>query len=423
MSHAETKSSISHRANFDGRIANLLQKCRAGFSLPREFYFDQAVFDAEVREFMGSHWILAGHASELAKPGDFRTLDVADHPIVIVRDLEGDIRAFHNVCRHRGAKVCEGESGSTRRFLCRYHAWSYRLDGALASWRHMDDQHDKADYGLQPCGVALFQGLIFVSLYPDTAPDFSQLTSYVDGYWARYDLANCRVAESRTYALEANWKLGIENNLECYHCLSGHPEFTAANAFVRHDEKVSEAAVEEFAAYHQAFRARLDTAGRPVGSSGIKSLGGQIVRAGTWPLAPGVETGSEDGTALAPLLGSIEKRDESATTGCFGFHSYLIAMSDYAMAVTYVPRSAGRTDVVAKWLVRADAREGVDYDVDRLCWLWDRTTRQDKDLIELNAAGVASPAYRPGPYSSLETMTEDFIERYLTLMRGDTGHS
>jgi Rieske 2Fe-2S family protein len=95
-------------------------------------------------------------------------------------------------------------------------------------------------------------------------------------------------------------------------------------------------------------------------------------------------------------------------------------MCDYAVAVTYLPQDVGVTKVVMRWLVRSDAIEGRDYDVSNLCWLWDETTKQDKSIIELNAAGVASRGYAPGPYSRLEGMTADFIDRYLSLMTDPT---
>jgi len=95
-------------------------------------------------------------------------------------------------------------------------------------------------------------------------------------------------------------------------------------------------------------------------------------------------------------------------------------MCDHALLVTFVPQAADATLVVLKWLVRADAREGVDYDEARLRWLWERTTEQDKSLIELNAAGVATRGYVPGPYSKLEGMADDFVRRYLRLMAAGT---
>jgi Rieske 2Fe-2S family protein len=241
------------------------------------------------------------------------------------------------------------------------------------------------------------------------------MLAHTESRWSRFDLANCKVAVTQTYRIAANWKLGIENNLECYHCLPSHPEYTAANAFVKADEKVSERHVESFNTYYAGWRAGLEGA-IPLGRSELIETSGQLCRAGTSPLAPGQLTASQDGKPLAPLLGMVTEYDESVTTGCIGFLSYMAAMCDYALLVSYIPQSADVTHAVMKWLVRSDARESVDYEPSKLCWLWDETTRQDKSIIELNAAGVASRGYAPGPYSTLEGGTADFIERYLKLM-------
>jgi phenylpropionate dioxygenase-like ring-hydroxylating dioxygenase large terminal subunit len=242
------------------------------------------------------------------------------------------------------------------------------------------------------------------------------MLEHVEPYWARYTLEDCKVAATREYRLQANWKLGIENNLECYHCLACHPEYTAANAFVRADEQVSVSAVEDFAAYQRSWQECMRAAGTPAGRSAFIATNGQACRAGTVPLSPGHLTGSRDGHGVAPLLGKIPGYDESVTTGCVGFLSYLGAMCDYVITATYLPQTVDVTVVILRWLVRADAVEGKDYDVTNLCWLWDETTRQDKSIIELNAAGVRSRGYVPGPYSKLEGVTADFIERYLDLM-------
>jgi Rieske 2Fe-2S family protein len=197
--------------------------------------------------------------------------------------------------------------------------------------------------------------------------------------------------------------------------LPSHPEYTAANAFVRADEKLPGAA-DAFAAYQEEWRRNMQAAELVTGRSELKVTGGQLCRAGTWPLAQGQSTASRDGKGLAPLLGKVEGYDESVTTGCFGFLSYAAAMCDYAIAVTYIPQTVTSTHAVIRWLVRGDAVEGRDYRSEDLVWLWDETTKQDKSIIELNAAGVASRGYQPGPYSLLEGMTADFIERYLSLM-------
>jgi phenylpropionate dioxygenase-like ring-hydroxylating dioxygenase large terminal subunit len=400
------------------KLQQLVQEHRRGGALAQPFYVDPDLFEIEIERFLGSHWFLVGHTSEIAQQGDYFVVEALGASIIVVRRADGGISALHNVCRHRGSRICEAPRGTTSLLRCRYHGWTYRLDGELAAWRHVPDGLSKGDYGLRPCGVALLAGLIFISLDPTNAPDPDSMLEHVKPYWARYALEDCKVAATREYRLQANWKLGIENNLECYHCLACHPEYTATNAFVRADEQVSVSAVEDFASYQRSWQERMQAAGTPADRSAFVATSGQACRAGTVPLAPGHLTGSRDGRGVAPLLGKIPAYDESVTTGCVGFLSYLGAMCDYVITATYLPQTVDVTVVILRWLVRADAVEGKDYDVTNLCWLWDETTRQDKSIIELNAAGVRSRGYVPGPYSKLEGVTADFIERYLDLMAG-----
>lgn len=390
---------------------------REGYSLPGPFYADPAIFDAEYDRFLKRHWLLAGHASELPARGDYMVMEVAGASVILTRGQGGDIHAMHNVCRHRGARICTEARGSARQLTCRYHAWSYKLDGSLQAWRHMPEGLDKKDFGLVRCGVAIFEGLIFISLDPDNAPDFAQLTGHLHRYWNRYQLADCRVAFSETYAVRANWKLGIENNLECYHCLPSHPEYSSVSGFVKADEKVSDAAITAHGKHRAKLEQLLAGLDLPFERSDIRTVDGQIARAGVLPLSEGIATASAGGDPVAPLLGTIASYDESTTTGAFGFNSFLFAANDYALAITYVPRDVNHTDVVAKWLVRGDAEPGRDYDPDALRWLWDETTKQDKALIELNARGVETRGYQPGPYAELESMTAAFVGDYVALMR------
>jgi Rieske 2Fe-2S family protein len=396
-------------------LERLVQGHRQGFSLAQDFYQSASVYQVELSKFLSSHWIAVGHVSEIPGRGDYVVFDGLDASLIVVRTADGSIQALHNVCRHRGARLCEESQGRLSLITCRYHGWSYRLNGELAAWRHMPEGLNKSEYALRRCAVTVFEGIIFISLDPAGAPDFGTLLRHVEPYWARFELANCKVVSKRSWRLAANWKLAVENSLECYHCLASHPEYSAANAFVRSDEKASEGDVSTFAAYHAAWTAGLE--GKiPLGKTEILETGGQSCRAGTFPLAPGRMTGSQDGKPLAPLLGKVADYDESVTTGCIGFLSYVVAMCDHALLVTFVPQAADSTLAVIKWLVREDARAGADYDEARLRWLWETTTEQDKSLIELNAAGVATSGYVPGPYSKLEGMVEDFVGRYLKLM-------
>ncbi len=405
-------NAMSVRADVHG----LISSHKPGENLARPFYVDEGIFAHEATSFLAAQWLLVGHTSQIPAPGDFLTIEAIGGALIVVRAGDGAVNAFHNVCRHRGARICEAQRGHTALLRCRYHGWTYKLSGELAAWRHMPDGLDRSLYSLRPCGVTVFEGLILVSFDVGKAPDVAALLSPVQPYWQRYDLARCKVAAERTYHIGGNWKLCIENNLECYHCLPNHPEYNAVNAFVRADERVSEAAVEGFATYLQGWECQMRTRGLTTGRSKMATVGGQLCRAGTGPLAPGKQTASRDGRPVAPLLGQVDRYDESVTSGCIGFLSYLMATCDYALAVSYLPINALTTQVVMRWLVREDAVAGKDYDVAELCFVWDETTKQDKDLIELNAAGVRSTGYVPGPYSKLESLAVDFIDRYLGLM-------
>ena len=195
--------------------------------------------------------------------------------------------------------------------------------------------------------------------------------------WSRFDLASCKVAVTKTYRIAANWKLAVENTLECYHCMANIPNTRRRTPSSGRTSGPAEADVAKFETYHAAWKARLE--GKiPLGRSEIVETGGQFAAPAPCPLRRGSPRalGTE-----SPSLRCWEGRgiDESVTLGCIGFLTYLAAMCDHALLVTYIPQSVDVTLIVIKWLVHVDARDGVDYDPEKLCWLWDDTTRQDKD--------------------------------------------
>ena len=112
-------------------LARLVAEHRSGGPLARDFYVTPEVFDADLARIFHRHWVFAGYAFQVAQPGDFFSWRLGAESIVVVRDRAGEIRAFHNVCRHRGSIICKTEHGSTHRFVCPYHRWTYELDGSL----------------------------------------------------------------------------------------------------------------------------------------------------------------------------------------------------------------------------------------------------------------------------------------------------
>ena len=200
---------------------------REAHSLPGAFYGDSTVHALDLANVWHREWIFAGHACELPAVGDFLTLTIGAYPLIVVRVADGTVRALHNVCRHRGFTLCETPHGTAkRRFVCPYHQWSYELDGRLAKARSMPAEFDTAGHGLGTAHCADIGGLLFVCVAPQP-PDLAPMREVVEPFLAPFDLGTARVAHETVAVEQGNWKLVMENNRECFHCRTAHPELCA----------------------------------------------------------------------------------------------------------------------------------------------------------------------------------------------------
>ena len=145
-------------------VRELIACQKPGWSLEQRFYTDPEIYKLELDQIIMRNWIFAAHVSELAHPGDFKVVKVADESAIIVNGQDGHIRAFANVCRHRGSLVCLEESGNARKFTCPYHGWVYNSEGELTGTRDMPKDFRREEYGLKPVSVARDHGLIFGGL-------------------------------------------------------------------------------------------------------------------------------------------------------------------------------------------------------------------------------------------------------------------
>jgi nitrite reductase/ring-hydroxylating ferredoxin subunit len=145
---------------------------RAGYSFDQEYYVSDAVFQADMEQVIGRKWILAGHASQVPNKGDYFLFRIGVEQIIVIRENATSVRAFFNVCRHRGSTLCSANSGNAPRLVCPYHAWTYGLDGKLIAARLMPDDFDKADNGLFACHIRVFHGLIFINMSESEPDDF-----------------------------------------------------------------------------------------------------------------------------------------------------------------------------------------------------------------------------------------------------------
>jgi phenylpropionate dioxygenase-like ring-hydroxylating dioxygenase large terminal subunit len=403
-------------------IERLAANTKLGYSLDRRFYCDDEVFAADMETVIGRKWIVAGHVDRVRNKGDYFLYKIGNESIIIVRSDDATINAFYNVCRHRGSLICTKPSGRVTRLTCGYHAWSYGLDGALLAARLMPEDFSKRDNGLHRCHIRVFYGFIFINL-SETAPvDFDAAFADLAPYLDFHGFADAKIAYTQSYPTAANWKLVVENFVECYHCAPAHPEFCSMHppealiAFGAGPSSGPAAAVEKYLPAVKAWEARAAALGRPIGtvddgpeSSHLRLLLQRTIR-------DGFETETQDGRPASSLMGKRLGFDQGRMYLSFSPFTQLVATNDFAVLFLFTPRSAMDTDVDLYWLVDGNASQ---VDVKRMIWGWDETTKQDKVITENNQAGILSKRYQPGRYSEHERRVVTFQQWYLAQF----GHS
>jgi Rieske 2Fe-2S family protein len=207
-------------------------------TLPSSWYLEERIFSLEREHIFMREWVCVGREEELPAAGDHKVLDLYGESILLLRNTKSELRAFYNVCRHRGSRICaaadeddailalKGGVVSKRRIICPYHAWTYDLDGQLLRAPFMTDHEtfNFEDVQLHPVGVASWGGFIFVNLTPEDVPAFDEVISEAANRFERYPLSDLRIAHTISYEIDANWKVLCENYNECYHCGPVHPE-------------------------------------------------------------------------------------------------------------------------------------------------------------------------------------------------------
>jgi len=193
------------------------------WTLPSHLYFDAATFAAEKEKIFARTWQVAGHTSQVASPGDFFTTELDGEPLVFVRGLDGHLRGFYNVCRHRAGPPAEG-CGSRKLFRCGYHGWTYNLDGSLISATEIDgvEGFRPEDFALAPVRTEVWFNLVFANLDPN-APSLRESLGDLPEQAKKYPFADMKLFERRTYDMKCNWKTYVDNYLEGYHLPSVHP--------------------------------------------------------------------------------------------------------------------------------------------------------------------------------------------------------
>ena len=390
------------------------EKARPHHAIDPYFYRSHLVHEQELEHLIFKSWIYALHASEIPNVGDYQLLEIGEDSIIVVHTEDGTIQAMHNVCRHRGARVCEDPQGNRKTYVCPYHGWVYHIDGSLKVARetHFMPDFDSAQHGLKPVNCVTYMGLVFINCDPD-AGDLRASLDQIKAQLGAYDLDHAKVAHRKTYRVDANWKLAIENYLECYHCATSHRSYARAHTLKDLEEKSAPVVAK-----------MLERADEMTGVRGISNEHttiyldapsfGACAHAMRYGLFDGYVTGTQDGRPAAPLMGDIQDYDGGVGDFQMGPLSFMLNYPDHCVLYRFLPRSLTETDMELVWLVRGDAVEGTDYDLDRLTWLWHHTTLEDEYIITRNAAGVNSRFFEPGPYHpEFEFTLTQFIHWYL----------
>ena len=400
-------------SNSDLDLEALIGSYRPNYSLPAKFYTDPLLYRRDLESIFSLSWIYAGHISQLPDSGCYFLLEFGNESIIVVKGKDGEIRAFANVCRHRGSRICLRSSGKTRTFVCPYHAWTYDLDGTLRSRREMPADFQRANYGLKSVRASVYHGLIFINMDPD-APDLTQGLRAMDPALAIYQLDNTKVACQKTFSVDANWKLAIENFMDCYHCAPAHAEYSCSHAL--NSPKDYEALRPAMLKHAKELGYEIDVMDQsnPADRNTI-----QYFYSRSAMYEPYVN-GSESGEPVSPLLGNIKAYGGGAADLMFGPTTYAILYPDHGVFYRFLPTDVQKTDMEIIWLVNENAQQGRDYDLEKLTWLWTVTTESDKTIILNNQKGVNSKFYEPGPLSEMEDFLSNFVEWYLNQIQMGT---
>ena len=350
----------------------------AAKTLPARFYTDPEIFRREMERFFFNRWICAGRAEQIGDHGQYFLRDVCGESIIVTRDATGAARAFYNVCRHRGTRMCTiGEGKMPGRIQCPYHGWSYGLDGSLLGAPHMSESNfDRRDYPLHPVRCDVWDGHVFLHLGKRGQALNDQLGELPEKF-AGWGMSELRLHRRIVYEVNANWKLLILNYNECLHCPVLHPALNRLTDYLGAD---NESPTQNYIGGAMGFR-------------------------------NGAETMSVDGKRRRSYLPGLTAEERQKVCYYSIYPNFLLSLHpDYMMTHTLWPKAVDRTEIICEFHFHPGEMSKPDFEANDAIEFWDVTNREDWGIVEQSQAGIQSRAYTPGPYSTREELLHVFDE-------------
>jgi glycine betaine catabolism A len=351
-------------------------------TLPRRYYVAPEIFAEEGEKIFAGGWLCVGREERIPNPGDYVLQQVGTESIIVLRDQAGTVRAYYNVCRHRGTRLCEEHTGRfSETIQCPYHAWTYSLDGRLIGAPSSGDIEGftKSDYPLYSVAVQRWEGFVFINLAPKPEP-FALAYQALIGRFDRFNLASLSLGKTVEYDVKANWKLLFQNYSECYHCGPVHPTL-----------------------------AKLTPP-----TSGENDLVAGPVTGGFMVINQGHQSLTMSGRSCGVTVGDLPDEDLNRVYYYTIFPNMLLSLHpDYVMFHTLWPEAPDRTRIFCSWLFHPETLSNPAHDPEDGIAFWDMTNRQDWHICEQSQLGVQSRAYQPGPYSKRESLSVQFDREVL----------
>jgi glycine betaine catabolism A len=354
--------------------------------LPADAYFDPRHYHRELQRIWYRNWVYVGRSSDLARARAFRTFELGDQKILLVRDDQGVLQGFHNTCRHRGAALCRESEGVMRTgsIICPYHAWVYNLQGDLlrTSSKAHASGFDVADYSLYKVSIKEWNGFIFIAL-TDKPPPFEKIFDLPLNRLDSWPLADLVVGHVLLKTIKSNWKIFWENYNECLHCPSVHPKLSqlvpiyGRGLLEERDDPQWSAHVED---------------------ADPKFKGGLREGAATWSL---------DGKAAKPFPGLSEADRKAGHIYMTSLPSvFLVGHVDYVRVVRLLPLGPEETELRVEYLFSPQTLSDPDFDMRNVVDFTNLVMTEDAQVCELNQQGL-----RAGPHARGVIMPEEYVIR------------